>query len=203
MWWELSRASGLVSLALAWLALILGVTLSGRLSTTRGAPKWLLDLHRFAGALSLLFVAVHLVALWADSYVTFDLADLLVPGVADWRTTAVAFGVLAMWLLVAVEVSSLWMRKLPRRTWRLIHLSSYVAAVSATVHELTAGTDATHPAVLLLTIAVVGLAVFVTTYRVVADRRRPRASTSARTSARSSSTVPVSRPVPADEIASA
>ena len=185
MWWEVSRSSGLVSLALAWLSIILGVTLAGRLSTTRGAPKWLLDLHRFAGGLSLLFVVVHLVALYGDSYVEFDVADLLVPGVAEWRTTAVAFGVLAMWLLVAVELTSLWMRRLPRRTWRLIHLSSYLAAVLATVHLFTAGTDAGHPAVVLTTIAVVGIAAFVTTYRVTAGRkaarrRRPRTPAASR-----------------------
>ncbi|MEZ5208942.1 MAG: hypothetical protein R2690_18670 [Acidimicrobiales bacterium] len=68
------------------------------------------------------------------------------PGVADWRTTAVAFGVLAMWLLVAVAVSEpVDAQAAAQRTWRLIHLSSYLAAVSATVHELTAGADATRP----------------------------------------------------------
>ena len=77
----------------------------------------------------MLFLAVHLGALVADSYVHFGVADLLVPFASSWKSGAVAWGVVAFWFLIAVEVSSLMMRRLPRRTWRAIHLTSYLAAV--------------------------------------------------------------------------
>ena len=52
-----------------------------------------------------------------------------------------------MYLLVAIEITSLAMRKMPRRTWHAVHLTSYVLFVVATVHGLTAGTDRHNAAV--------------------------------------------------------
>ena len=46
-----------------------------------------------------------------------------------------------MYLLVAVEATSLAIRHLSRRTWHAVHLTSYVTFVVATVHGLNAGTD--------------------------------------------------------------
>ena len=112
-------------------------------------PKgpWLLDLHRWLGGLAVLFTAAHVGALIADSYVAFDLVDVLVPFAAEWQPGAVAWGVVALWLLLAIEVTSLLMRRIPKRVWRAVHLSSYGLAVMATLHGVTAGTDVGHPAV--------------------------------------------------------
>jgi DMSO/TMAO reductase YedYZ heme-binding membrane subunit len=46
-----------------------------------------------------------------------------------------------MWLLVAVQATSLAMRRLPRRFWRIVHLSSYVAFWLTSLHAAFAGTD--------------------------------------------------------------
>lgn len=53
----------------------------------------------------------------------------------------VAWAVVAMYLLVAVEVSSLMRRRLPKRWWRGIHTTSYAVYAFGTIHLLTAGTD--------------------------------------------------------------
>ena len=63
------------------------------------------------------------------------------PFVSSYKPAAVALGVVGMYLLLAIELTSLAMRKLPRRTWHAVHLTSYVLFVVATVHGLTAGTD--------------------------------------------------------------
>ena len=98
-------------------------------------PKgpWLLDLHRWLGGLAVVFTVAHVGGLIADSYVSFDLVDALVPFAASWRPGAVAWGVLALWVMVAIEVTSLLMRRLPKRVWRAVHLSSYLLAVAATL----------------------------------------------------------------------
>ena len=57
---------------------------------------------------------------------------------------ATLLGVLALYLLIAVEVTSLLRRRLPKRLWRAVHLSSYVVYLSASVHFLTAGSDAVN-----------------------------------------------------------
>ena len=142
-WWYLTRASGII----AWLALtatvIWGILLSTKAFPNRRRSAWLLALHRWLAGMMLSFLAIHLVSLIADSYVSFGLADVAIPYASDWKPGAVAFGVVAMWLLVAVQLTSLAMRRLPRRLWRIVHLLSYVAFWLTSMHAAFAGTDAT------------------------------------------------------------
>ena len=49
------------------------------------------------------------------------------PFASSYKPAAVALGVVAMYLLLAIELTSLAMRKLPRRTWHAVHLTSFVA----------------------------------------------------------------------------
>lgn len=69
------------------------------------------------------------------------LVDLLVPLASSWKPVPVALGVVGLYLLVAIEVTSLLQRHLSRAAWRRVHLSSYGLFVVATLHALTAGTD--------------------------------------------------------------
>lgn len=176
IWWYLTRSSGFIAWGLSILAIMLGLALATRALGPNPRPAWLLDLHRFVGGLTVLFLAVHLGALVADSYVHFGVADLLVPFASSWRSGAVAWGVVAFWFLVAVELSSLMMRRLPRRTWRAIHLTSYLAAVMATIHALTAGTDADNPLVIWSVVASVSAATFFLVFRLVLPKRKQRAA---------------------------
>jgi DMSO/TMAO reductase YedYZ heme-binding membrane subunit len=122
-------------------SVIWGVILSTKAFPEQRRPAWLLDLHRWLGGLTVSFVAIHLIALVADSYVHFTLIDLAVPFASDWKPGAVALGVIATWLLVAVELTSLAMRRLPKRIWRAIHLSSYAVFWLTSIHAALAGTD--------------------------------------------------------------
>jgi sulfoxide reductase heme-binding subunit YedZ len=144
LWWYTARGAGIVAWVLATGAVVLGLLLSGRFGR-RPKPAWLLDLHRFMGGLVVVFLGVHLAALVADSTVQFGLSDLAVPMASAWRPGAVAWGVVAAWLLIAVELTSLAQRRLPRRLWHAVHLSSFVVFGASTVHALTAGTDSTNP----------------------------------------------------------
>jgi DMSO/TMAO reductase YedYZ heme-binding membrane subunit len=139
-WWDIARAGGMVSWGLAALAVIGGLQLSTRL-LRRPPAAWMLDVHRFLGGLAVAFLGVHILGLVVDQYIGFGVKDLVVPFASPYKPAAVALGVLAMYLLVAVEISSIMMRRIPRRHWHAIHLSSYVIYVAATVHGLTAGTD--------------------------------------------------------------
>jgi DMSO/TMAO reductase YedYZ heme-binding membrane subunit len=146
--WYVSRGAGLVSWGILALSIVWGLVLSSSILGRHPGPKWLLDVHRFLGGLSIVFVGVHLVALLADQYVSFTPTQLLVPFTSSYRPAAVAAGVVALYLLVAVEVTSLVRRWIPRRVWRGVHLASYGLFVLGTVHLITAGTDGTSPPVL-------------------------------------------------------
>ncbi len=173
-WWYLARSSGIVAWALLTASMVWGLLFSTRLLKGHPTPRWLLDLHRHLGGLALSFTALHLVTLVADSYVEFGPADLLVPFVSNWRPLPVALGVVSFYLLVTVEVTSLAMKRLPRRIWLRIHFAGYLLFWLATVHGITAGTDATHPAYRAANTLAAAMVVFLTMYRLLAERTSRR-----------------------------
>jgi DMSO/TMAO reductase YedYZ heme-binding membrane subunit len=171
--WYAARASGLVSWSLVTASIVVGLALSTRLVRRRGASAWLLDLHRFLGTLSLVFVAVHVLALWGDNYVHFGPRELFVPMASTtYRPGAVAWGVVAMYLMVAIQLTSWAMQKMPRRLWHTIHLSSFVLFASATVHGFTAGADNTNLALQWGALTGGLLVLFLLVFRLLATRRR-------------------------------
>lgn len=139
--WYVARASGIVAWATVTASILWGLSLSSRLVRKRGVPAWLLDLHRYLGTLSLVFVIVHLGGLWADNFVYFGWQELFVPRKSPWKTAAVTWGIVALYFLVAIQVTSWFMRHMPRRLWHAIHLSSIGLWITATVHTFLAGQD--------------------------------------------------------------
>ena len=142
IWWYLARGAGMTSWVLAAVTLVWGLLLSSRLFTKWPRPAWILDIHRTLGGLTVVFVGVHMVGLFADGYVHFGPAQLLIPLASRWRPGAVAWGIVALYLLIAVEVTSLLRRHLPAPWWRRLHLASIAVFPLGTIHALTAGTDA-------------------------------------------------------------
>jgi predicted ferric reductase len=142
--WYVARAAGLIAWALLTASVVWGLAIStkARAFGRRPKPAWTLDLHRFLGGLATVFTGIHVAAILVDSYVHFDLVSVLVPFASTWRPAAVAWGVVGLWLLAAVEVTSLLRSRLPRRMWRAVHFASFPLFVMVTVHGLTAGTDA-------------------------------------------------------------
>lgn len=167
LWWNVARSSGFVSWGLLTAATAWGLVLSTKLLGRRVPPKGLLELHRFLGAFSVIFVAVHMGALVADSYTSFGLADLLVPFASSWRPGPVAWGIVAFWLLVAVELTSLLRARLGPKLWRAIHQASFPLYLLVAAHVLTAGTDAQNPVVVWATILTLGLATFLVLVRLL------------------------------------
>ena len=173
IWWYTSRAAGVVAWVLLTLSVLAGLMISSR--TSRNLPAgWTLDLHRFLSMLSLLFLTIHMAALVPDNFVYFSWAELLVPFASDWDPAAVAWGVVAFWMLVTVEATSLLRSRIPKRAWRTIHLTSFIVWAFSTIHLLEAGTDASHVAFRAAQVVAVVAVVALTTYRIIAARRRRR-----------------------------
>lgn len=138
-WWYVARATGVV----AWV-LLAGTMLDGLFLTWRrsASPARTLERHRLLGGLAVLFTAAHVGALLLDHFVEYGVADVLVPLQSVYRPGPVGWGIVATYLLVLVEGSSLLRRRLSIRRWRALHHLSYPLFGMATVHFLTTGTDA-------------------------------------------------------------
>lgn len=172
VWWYVARSSGIVAWGVLATSVLLGLILSTRAFGRRPPAAWTADLHRGVSGVAVLLVTVHLAALIADTTVVFDAADVLVPFASSWRPAAVAWGVVALYLLVAVEVTSLLRRRLSVRAWRAVHASSIPLYAAATAHLVTAGTDATSTWLLVLVwVSMVATAVL-TLVRLLAPRGR-------------------------------
>jgi predicted ferric reductase len=141
MWWYVARSGGIVAWALLGLSVLWGLALSTRALGPKPRPNWLLDMHRYLGGLAVIFTGVHVAGLVADSYTHFGPTEILVPFTGTWHPVAVAWGVIGMYLLTAVELTSLARKRLSKRTWRMTHMLSFPLFVFSTAHGLSAGTD--------------------------------------------------------------
>ena len=177
-WWYIARSGGIVALILAAASVLWGLLLSSKYLAGGPKPKGLLNLHKFLGALTVTFSIIHIIALKLDTFVDFSWAELFIPFRSAWRPAEVAAGVVAFWLLMAVQASSLLMKRLPNRIWKWIHLASYVLLPLGVLHGITAGTDSGTLWYRLGSGGLIGLLVFLTAWRAwtVPSRRSLSAS---------------------------
>ena len=171
VWWHLARTAGLVAWALITASVLWGLLLSTRVLGRRPTRPWLLALHRYLSALAIGATAVHLVALLADSFVQFRVVDLFVPMASSWRPGAVAWGIVTLYLVVLIEITSLIAERLPHGVWWSIHLTSFVAFAFGTVHGLQAGTDASNSLARIVMVVGIAEVIFVLGVRLVYRRR--------------------------------
>jgi predicted ferric reductase len=86
--------------------------------------------HRWVGSLLVAFVAIHVGGLWVTS--PPDVIDALL---FESPTPFSAWGVIAMWALMAVAILAVLRRRLRPHTWRLAHLIlAIVIVVGSVVH---------------------------------------------------------------------
>ena len=119
----------------------------------------------------MLFTGLHLVGLAADNYVTFGWAETFIPMASPWKPGAVAFGIVGFYLLLAVEGTSLAMKRLPRRLWRAVHHTSLVLYFVATYHAIAAGTDKENQVFRIAALASINIVMFLTVVLILAARK--------------------------------
>jgi DMSO/TMAO reductase YedYZ heme-binding membrane subunit len=169
--WFVSRSSGIMAWALVTLSVCWGLFISTKAVAKASSPAWLLDFHRYLGGLAVFFTGVHLAGLVGDNYVYFGWAELFLPMAADWQPGPVAFGIVAFYLLVAVEVTSLAMKRLPRALWRWVHRSSFLLYFVATYHAIAAGTDNENQWFRIAALASINVVAFLMIVLIMATRK--------------------------------
>lgn len=190
--WFLTRASGVVAMVLIVLAVADGLIFSGREGGRRLRPAWWMDMHRGLGGYALLFTGLHLLTAYGAG-LGLSIATVFIPNASSISTTAYTLGVLALYAMTIIVLSSWPKRRLPRRFWHLVHLLSIPAAVAAAVHGWQLGTDATSPWYMVMMVGLAGLATYPLVLRLSGIARRRRDSTpTSRAAAPSKATGPQS-----------
>jgi methionine sulfoxide reductase heme-binding subunit len=139
--WYLTRGSGVVSLVLLTLAVLVGIVTSTRWVRPRW-PRFVVEgLHRNVSLLSTVFVLVHIASAVLDGYVSIRWVDAVVPFQAAYKPLWLGLGALSLDVFLAIAVTSLLRARLGYRTWRGVHWLAYGCWGLALVHGLGAGSD--------------------------------------------------------------
>ena len=140
-YWYLTRSSGAVSLILLTAALVIGITLVGRVRSERW-PRFAVDgVHRAASLLAIVFLGVHIVTAVLDSFAPISLLDAVIPFAGRYRPVWLGLGAAGFDLLLAVMITSALRERLGHRAWRAVHWSAYAVWPLAVVHGLGTGSD--------------------------------------------------------------
>lgn len=139
--WETARAGGFAAYALLSLAVVIGLVLSNRWHSPRWPRVITNELHGYLSLLALVFLAFHVLAVAVDPFTHFGLAEVLVPLVSHYRPLWLGLGLVALYLLLAVWVTTLLRRRIGHRAWRRTHVLAFAVYGAATVHGLGTGSD--------------------------------------------------------------
>jgi hypothetical protein len=193
-WSALTRASGIVATVLIVAALAGGLLFSARATGRRRRPNWWLDLHNYLGGLTLGFTVVHIVAAYCDRLNGIGVVQVLVPLTASGWAWGITWGVLATYVSGAVVFTSWPRKRLSRRGWLLVHLTSIPGTIMAAAHAWMVGSDRDGRWFQALLALLAGLAVYPAVLRLasVVAKRRARAGGAAadRTAGATSPTAP-------------
>lgn len=170
--WLVARSAGLIAFGLLTLSVWLGLAMSTRVLGPR-RQKTLLPLHRTLAWTGLSMVALHVGGLLLDPVLHFGFLSALVPGAAPWRPAAVAFGVVAGWLSLALAASFNARRWIGQKGWRRLHYASFAAFWLALGHALLVGTDLRGFGGPLTALLAAGPVLWLTFYRLLVPRTKP------------------------------
>jgi hypothetical protein len=139
--WEVARAGGLVAYGLLTLSVLLGLVLGLRLGSRRWPRLVTNELHQFVTLATLIFAALHAVAVGIDPFTHFGPSDVLVPFASRYRPLWMGIGIVAFYLAIAVWASTYLRSRIGFRWWRRFHFATFLVYVAATAHGLATGSD--------------------------------------------------------------
>jgi predicted ferric reductase len=139
--WDIARSGGFVGYGLLTLAVALGLALSMQWH----APRWprLInsELHNFVTLLSFVFIVIHVLAVWLDPFTAFGWSEVFIPFASHYRAVWMAFGIVALYLGLALA-ASVWLRPyIGYEWWRRLHVLTLAVYLLVTVHGLATGSD--------------------------------------------------------------
>ncbi len=186
--WNVARAGGFTSYILLTLAVAAGLALSLQIQSPSKWPRLLNnELHNFLTLLSSIFIVVHVAAVWVDPFTRFGWNEIFIPFVSTYRTAWMALGIVALYLGIAIGIST-WLRPLiGYKWWRRLHVVTLGIYVLATLHGIGTGSDTQTwwgLAIYIASIALVGPLLF---RRIFASKNKKKQAHIAR---------PAQRPVP-------
>ncbi len=144
--WNVARAGGFTAYILLALAVIVGMALSTQLQSPARWPRLINnELHNFLTLLGTIFLGIHILAVWIDPFTNFGWNEVLIPLASHYRTIWMALGIVALYLGLAIGLST-WIRpRIGYKWWRRLHIFTLGIFALATIHGLGTGSDTQTP----------------------------------------------------------
>lgn len=139
--WYVTRSAGIMAYLLLWFSTAWGLAVSSKVLDYFMHRTFTYDLHQFISLLAIGFTLLHVVVLLGDKYLPFSVAEILVPFLSPYRPVWVGIGIIGFYLTLLVSVTFYIRRYIGAKTFRVIHLLSFIAYLGATVHGILSGTD--------------------------------------------------------------
>lgn len=140
--WDVARAGGFTAYILLGLGVALGLALSMKWQSPSKWPRIINnELHNFLTLLALVFTTVHVLAVWIDPYTHFGWNEVFIPFLTHYRTLWMSLGIVALYLGIAIGIST-WIRPfIGYAWWRRLHYLTLALYVLVTIHGIMTGSD--------------------------------------------------------------
>ena len=143
--WLISRASGVIALALVSLSVSLGLAMATGSLRRPGLKRKAARLHEHLALCALGAIALHGLALLGDGWLRPGLRGITVPFALHYRPIYTGLGIIAGYLAVLLGPSFYLRRRIGPARWRKLHRLTIAIWFLAAVHTVGAGSDAARP----------------------------------------------------------
>jgi methionine sulfoxide reductase heme-binding subunit len=140
--WYATRGAGVVTLILLSGVVVLGIVSSMRWQTPAWPRFLTTGFHRNLALTTLGFLALHVVTAVVDPFTALGWNAALIPFSSSYRRFWLGLGVVAIYLLLAIAITSLMRPLFGYQAWRAVHWLAYAMWPVAVIHGIGTGTDA-------------------------------------------------------------
>jgi sulfoxide reductase heme-binding subunit YedZ len=142
VWWLVSRASGIVALALISLSVLIGLTMAAKIIRRPGLKRSMVRLHEHMALAAILAIGAHGLSLLGDHWLKPGWNGIAVPFALSYKPAFTGLGIIGGYVVLLLGPSFYLRRRIGARRWRRLHTLIIVAWILSAVHTLGAGSDA-------------------------------------------------------------
>ena len=139
--WYATRGAGIVTLVLLTGVVVLGIVSAMRWQTAAWPRFLTTGFHRNLALATLIFLALHVVTAVVDPFTALGWQAAIIPFSSSYRRFWLGLGVIAIYLLLAIILTSLLRPLFGHRAWRTVHWLAYLMWPIAVTHGIGTGTD--------------------------------------------------------------
>lgn len=139
--WYITRVTALVSFALLYVAIFLGLTVRLPFLNKIFSPLTSLKVHAWISVQSLILAVAHGASLMFDKFLKFTLAEVFVPFASSFETNFVALGTIGFYIMILLILTSYFRHLMSHRIWRITHFLNIILYVIVIIHATSLGTD--------------------------------------------------------------